>query len=89
MSIPHPEQALDYGRIIKRTIIESSLLTGSKRAVQFGKGPIFVSPAMYFLIIRAETDRELRGLFDAIKVLRFPKGGKITPELIREISSLG
>ena len=49
----------------------SPALTGSKRAVQFGDGPIVVSPAMYDLIRHADGG-ELRRLLESIELLRLP-----------------
>ncbi len=52
-------------------ITVSKYLTGSKRAVQLGDGPIGVSPAMFDLIEHA-TPEELKRLLSAIHVLRLP-----------------
>ncbi len=50
----------------------SPALVGSSKAVQFGHGPVLVSPAMYELMSKAETEGELRRLLESIPVLRLP-----------------
>jgi hypothetical protein len=49
----------------------SPALVGSKRALQFGDGPVHVSPAMYDLIRHATPD-ELQSLLKQIQILRLP-----------------
>jgi hypothetical protein len=46
-------------------------LVGSKYAVQFGDGPILLSPAMFELVKHA-TPEELRTLLAAIRIKRLP-----------------
>lgn len=52
-------------------IAVSPSLKGSKTAVQFGNGPIYVSPAMYDLITHA-SPTEMNLLLSSIKLLRLP-----------------
>jgi len=47
------------------------MLAGCKYAIQCGVGPIYVSPAMYDLLIHADAD-ELERLLKAIHVRRIP-----------------
>lgn len=52
----------------------SQHMTGSKRALRFGNGPIILSPAMYELVRHAEGD-ELARLLAAIPLLQLPDLG--------------
>ena len=47
-------------------------MAGAKSAVRVGSGPIYVSPAMYTLLSKAETEAELRFLLRNIKVITLP-----------------
>lgn len=53
-------------------IAVSNALVGSTKAVQFGDGPIHVSPAMWDLMKHADK-AELRRLLESIHVVRIPK----------------
>lgn len=50
----------------------SQHMVGSKKAVRIGNGPIVLSPAMYELVSKAETQDELRRLLEAIPLLQLP-----------------
>jgi hypothetical protein len=45
---------------------------GAKKAVRFGNGPIYVSPAMWELLTKAETPDELHRLIAAIPLVTLP-----------------
>jgi len=48
-------------------------MAGMRKAVQVGDGPVCVSPAMYELIFKAESQHELRQVLENIPLLRLPK----------------
>lgn len=50
----------------------SKYLTGAKTAFRQGDGPVLVSPAMYELLSKAETEAELKSLLSAIRVVQLP-----------------
>lgn len=50
----------------------SQQMTGSKKAVRFGDGPIILSPAMWELVKGAESEGELRRLLEAIPLVTMP-----------------
>lgn len=52
-------------------IVISKYLAGSKHAIQFGDGPVYVSPAMYDLMKNA-TPEELETLLKSIRIKRLP-----------------
>lgn len=49
----------------------SQAMAGSKQAIQFGDGPIIVSPAMHELMKNADPD-ELQRLLKSIPILHLP-----------------
>ena len=52
-------------------VVVSPMLVGSKHALQFGNGPVYVSPAMHVLMKDATPD-ELKLLLEKILILRLP-----------------
>lgn len=58
-----------YGPLHGLEIKVSSYLAGCKHALQFGNGPVYVSPAMYDLIRNAD-EQELKLLLDTIHIRR-------------------
>ena len=52
-------------------IVVSPVLVGSKRAVRFGAGPVYVSPAM-FKLMKDSTPEELETLLKSIEILQLP-----------------
>lgn len=58
-------------------IAVSSFMVGFKYAVQFGDGPIYVSPAMYDLIRHATGD-ELKTLLEHLPVKQLPPLPKLS-----------
>lgn len=50
----------------------SSAMAGAKKAVRFGDGPIYLSPAMWELVSKAESEGELRAVLAAIHVVNMP-----------------
>ncbi len=64
MNNPHPFTGV--------RIEVSKYLVGTKTAFRQGEGPVLVSPAMYELLSKAETEAEMRNLLTSIRVVQLP-----------------